>query len=220
MDALYWLIFLIGVIAIGLYARHWYNRSSGMPEILGVSYSYQTLKFIEVYVTLHEEDPERTPLSMFGAILPYMKKRELKWRQRKDIIGYMLKMDWLYEIERDGNKYYVIAEAGKRELETANSLRRATENAARTLHDCGISSDQAKAEAALAIAAALRVDARTGPPESRQRAEGSAEEIEEAVREGDPDKIQRGIDRTKDLLQIATYALPFVRDILRILGLP
>lgn len=28
------------------------------------------------------------------------------------------------------------------------------------------------------------------------------------MKTGDPDKIQRVIDRTKDLLQIATYALP------------
>jgi hypothetical protein len=52
MDTFYWLIFISGAIAVGVYARHWYNRSSGMPEMLGVSYSYQTLKFIEFHVNL------------------------------------------------------------------------------------------------------------------------------------------------------------------------
>jgi hypothetical protein len=98
-------------------------------------------------------------------------------------------------------------------------LRGAAERTALTLYGCGISSDQARAEAAAVIAAAFRVEASVGKPENSQRAQGAAEEIEEAVKTGDPDKIQHVVDRTKDLLQIATYALPFVRDILRILGL-
>ena len=220
MDTFYWLIFIAGAIAVGVYARNWHNRSSGMPEMLGVSYSYQTLKFIAFHVNLQETSPEKTLVSMAETIEPYMKKRDLRWRQRNDIIRYMLRADWIYEIQQDGNKYYAIAESGKRELKTADGLRRAAEQAARTLHDSGISSDQAKADAAAAIAVAFRVDSSSGPPESRERAQGSAEEIEEAVKTGDPEKIQRVIDRTKDLLQIATYALPFVRDILRILGLP
>jgi predicted transcriptional regulator len=219
MDTFYWLIFISGAIAVGVYARHWYNRSSGMPEMLGVSYSYQTLKFIEFHVNLQKKGSEKTLVSMTETIEPYLKKRDLNWRQRNDIIRYMLRADWIYEILQDGNKYYAITETGERELETADGLRRAAEHAALTLHDCGITSDRAKAEAAAAIAAAFRVDASSGSPEIRQRAQGSAEDIEEAVKTGDPDNIQRVIDRTRDLLQIATYALPFVRDILRILGL-
>jgi predicted transcriptional regulator len=220
MDTLYWLIFFSGAIAVGVYARHWYNRPSEMPEMLGVSYSYQTLKFIEFHVNLQKKSSEKNLVSMTETIEPYLKKRNLNWRQRNDIIKYMLRADWVYEIPQDGNKYYTIAEAGERELETADGLRRAAEQAALTLHDCGIGSDQAKVEAAATIAAAFRVDASVGSPENSQRAQGAAEAIEEAVKTGDPDKVQRVIDRTKDLLQIATYALPFVRDILRILGLP
>lgn len=219
MDTLYWLIFIGGAIAVGVYARHWYNRPSEMPEMLGVSYSYQALKFIEFHVNLQKKDSEKKLVPMTETIEPYLKKRGLNWRQRNDVIKYMLRADWVYEILQDGSKYYAIAETGERELESADGLRRAAERTALTLHDCGISSDQAKAEAAAAIAAAFRVDASAGSTENSKRAQGAAEEIEDAVKTGDPDKIQRTIDRTKDMLQIATYALPFVRDILRILGL-
>src|SRR5581483_3222432 len=95
----------------------------------------------------------------------------------------------------------------------------AVEEAALTLRNSGISNDQAKAAAAAIIAAALRVDAHNAPPESRQRAdaEANAKEIEEAVRAHDPDKIDRRITRIRDLMQIATYAHPFLTEILHIL---
>jgi predicted transcriptional regulator len=123
MDTLYWLMFISGAIAVGVYARHWYNRPSGMPEILEVSYSYQSLKFIQFHVDLKKKSSEKNLISMTETIEPYLKKRNLNWRQRNDVIKYMLRADWVYEISQDGNKYYAIAEAGERELETADGLR-------------------------------------------------------------------------------------------------
>jgi len=147
-----------------------------------------------------------------------MKRRKLGWRQRNDIIEYMNKVGWVQEFDDHGLKSYRISKAGKQELKTAYGLYEAVREAAHTLHDQGVSGDQAKATAAAVIAAALRVDARSGPSDSRTHAAASANEIEDAVRARDPARVDRIVTRTRDTLQIATYALPFVRDILRIIG--
>jgi hypothetical protein len=112
-----------------------------------------------------------------------------------------------------------MAEAGTLELKSAGTLRQAADSTARTLHESGMSSEQAKAEAAVAVAAALRVDARTAPAETRQPAEATAHDIEDSVARHSTESVDRAIARTKDILQIASYALPFARDIFRVLGL-
>jgi hypothetical protein len=216
-----WLIFLIVIaIAIGawIYGSRWYYRQSGMPEMLTASYAYQTLEYMDFFARRIGQDPAEFEVHMDGVIVPYMLGRKLDWRQRHDVIDYMKEMGWVYEINNPGIKSYVISRVGKRELETADGLRGAVKEAAETLHDEGISSDQAKVTAAAVIAAALRVDAHSAPPESREQAGASADEIEEAVRARDPSKIDRRIARTRDILQIMTYSLPFAREILRILG--
>lgn len=218
MTGLYWLIALIIVAAIGLYARSWYYHASDMPNIMIASYAYQTLEYMEYHAKREGEDPERYEIHKNGILVPYMKNRKLDWRQRNDIISYMKQVNWVYEINVQGTKYYVLSRVGGREIETADGLRGAVKEAAQSLHDEGISSDQARATAAAVIAAALRVDALSAPPESRNSAEASASETEEAVRTRDPEKVDRKITRIKDLLQITTYALPFAREILRILG--
>jgi hypothetical protein len=217
MDGLYWLIFLIAATAIGLYARYLYQRPTGMSEMLETSLAYQTLRYIESYASRHEKDPERDPVSRSSLIAPYLKDRGLTLRQRNDIIRCMKHMNWINKHEPQNEDMFVISEDGKHELETANGLRRAVEKAAQAFHDPEISADQAKERAALAIAALLHT--RAVPPESRQRAEEAAKEIEEGVRAHDPDKIDHGITRTRDLLQILTLALPILRDIGRFLGL-
>jgi hypothetical protein len=220
MDGLYWLIALL-IIAAGAYAAHyWYHRPSGMPEILLVSYSYQTLEYMDHYARRIGEDPGEYDISIH-TIAFYMKRRKLGWRQRNDIVGYVNKIGWVHEFNEEGVRNYRITKAGKQELETASGLGGAVREAAQTLHDKGISGDQAKATAAAVVAAALRVQARSSSPETNARAEASADDIEKAVETHDPAKIDRAITRTKDILQIMklTYSLPFMREILRIFGL-
>jgi hypothetical protein len=218
VSGIYWLVLLLVVSVTGIYGRYWYRRPSGMPEMLTASYSYQTLQRMNAEARRKGEDLENCDIHLDSVIVPYMKARKLAWRQRNDVIDYMKKMDWIYEFKEQGTTYYSISRVGKQELETADGLRGAIREAAQLLHDEGISTEQAKAAAAAVIATALRVDARSAPAESREPAEESASEIEEAVRADNPDKIDRTITRVKDVLQIATYALPFARDILRTLG--
>jgi hypothetical protein len=235
MDALYWLIFIISAAVIGIYAYYWYNRPSGMSEVQKVSYSYDALEYIDFYVRLQGESSEKYGIRKQEHV-SYMKKREQAWRQRdfiayykrrvqawrerNDIIAYMHGMNWIYEVEKDGVEYYVISEPGRRELKTSFGLRGAVEEAALKLHERKISSSQAKVAVADILAAALRVDSRTAP-ESYQRADAKreAEDLEEAVKTGDPSKIDRRIDRVKNLLQIATSAYNFATEILHILRL-
>ncbi len=218
MDGLYWLISLLVVAgAIALYARYWYYRPSGMPEALIASYSYQALGYIDFYARRQGQDPTEYEINMYR-VVEYLKSRKLAWRQRNDIIGYMKKVNWIYGTRNQGAEFYVMTGDGMRELQTPDSLRGVVREAAQELHDEGIGDDQAKAAAAAIIAAALRVDARSAPPESSKRAKDSADEIEEAVKTRDLDKIDRAITRTRDILQIVTYSLPFARDILHILG--
>jgi hypothetical protein len=60
------------------------------------------------------------------------------------------------------------------------------------------------------------VYARSATAETRKSAEETAGEIEKAVETRDPAEIDRKITRARDTLQIATLALPFLRDILHI----
>lgn len=219
------LIVIICVAAIAAYGRYrfsrWHERPSDMPEMLTASFSYQTLEYMESHSVRQGIDPEKCEIDV-DDITSYMTNRGLEWRQRNDIIRYMLKMGWIYAttIERDNAhlKVCVISKTGKRELKTADGLRVAVNEAAEALRDEGINADQAKVVAGSVTAAALRVEARTGPSESRERAEALADEIEKAVKARDSSKIDRAIGRTRDVLQIITYSLPFVREILRILG--
>jgi len=219
MNALYWLAPLLVVAAVmAMYARSWYYRTSGMSETLTASLSYQTLEYLDFYARREQHDPTEYPINKYRAI-EYMKSRELTWRQRNDVISYMKKVNWIYEVNEQGVRFYVVTNDGNRELETPVVLREVAKQAAREIHDEGISNDQAKAAAATVIATALRVDSRSAPAESSKRANDAANEIEEAVRTRDPDKVDHAIGRTRDVLQIVTYSLPFARDILRILGL-
>ena len=220
MDGLYWLVsLLIIAAALWIYARYWYYRQSGMPEILSASYSHQTLEYVDFYARRQGEDSEEYEVSTY-VLSSYLKGRKLDWRQRNDIVRYMKRMGWVYEVSEEGIKHYAISRVGKHELETADSLGEAVKEAAQALHDKGISSDQAKATAAAVVAAALRVQAsRSTSAENRNRAETSANDIEVAMSTHDRDKIDHAITRTKDVLQIVTYSLPFAREILRILGL-
>jgi hypothetical protein len=219
------LIIIAAVAAIGFYARYryvrWYERSSDMPEMLTASYAYQTLEYIDSHAARQGIDPEMEGIESY-TVTSYMDGRGLAWRQHNDIIKYMKEMDWIHPttIERNHSRLagYAISKTGKRELKTPEGLRSAVEEAAEALPNEDVNGDQAKLAAASVIAAALRVHARTAPPESRERAEASADEIEKAVRAHDTNKIDRGIGRARDILQIMTYSLPFVREILRIFG--
>ncbi len=219
MNGLYWLVPLLIIAAvIGVYARYWYYRPSGMSEILSASYSHQTLEYMDSSARRKGEDSESYEFSTYE-IASHLKSRKLDWRQRNDIVSYMTRLGWVHEFPEQGTKYYAISRAGKHELETADGLGQVVKEAAQTLHDKGISGDQAKATAAEVVAAALRVQARSASSENRKRAEASANEIEKALRTRDPGEIDRTLTRIRDTLQIVTYSVPFVRDILRILGL-
>jgi len=218
MDGFYWLVsLLIIVTAIGAYVRSWYYRPSGMPEILTASYSYQTLEYMDFYARHENENSVEYKIYMYH-ITSYMKSRQLRWRQRNDIIRYMVRMGWVYEIKQEIARSYAINRAGKHELETADGLGRAVNEAAQALYDEGISGDQAKATAAAVVAAALRVHAHSASSENRRREEASANEIEEAARTRDSERIDRTITRTKDILQIITSIAPAIREILRVFG--
>ncbi len=149
----------------------------------------------------------------------YIKRFTRTWRERNDVIAYMVGVDWVYEVQKDGTTRYVISESGRRELQTADGLRGAVEEAALELRDRVITSTQAKVAAADLLAAALRVDARTAPPESYQRAdaEGKAKDLEEAAKTRDPSKLDYRLDKIKNLLQIATSAYTFATEILHII---
>jgi hypothetical protein len=217
MSTIWLIVLILAAAAVWFYARRWISRPSGMPEMLTASYSYQTLEFMNYYAGRDGGDPEKYEINIH-IIQRQMKNLKLVWRQRKDVLDYMKKMGWVYEILAQEAKLYVVSRVGARELETADGLRGAVKEAAQALHDEGISSDHAKAAAAAVIAAALRVDARSAPPESQGQAEASANEIEDAVNSHDIDKIDRGIARVNGILQMVTYSLPLVRDMLRIFG--
>lgn len=236
MDGLDWLIFFISAAAIGIYAHYWYTRPSGMSEVQKVLYSYQALEYIDLYARYPDKNPEIHEISKQNFIsymkkrerarrhhdfIAYMKRRARAWRERNDIIAYMHSMDWVYEVKKGEIEHYVISESGRRELETAEGLRSVVEEAARIQRDRGITSPQARVAVADIIAAALRVDSRTAPPGSHQRAdaEGKAKDLEEAAKTHDPDKIDHRIDRVRNLLQIATTAYTFATEILHILRL-
>jgi hypothetical protein len=131
----------------------------------------------------------------------------------------MKQVNWVYESNASGIKSYRISRTGRQETESADGLRGTVRGAAELLHDEGLTSDRARSTAAVIIAAAVRVDALSAPPKSRQSLESSAAAAEEAVKAHDQEKIDHGITRLKDLLQIATYSWPFVREVIRILGI-
>jgi hypothetical protein len=218
MTILTWLVILV-IIAAGFYARWWQRRPSDMPEILVASYAYQTLEFLQDAALVGKDAPGENRISESDTLKPYLRKRKLAWRQRRDVIGYMMQVDWLYEFNNAGIKSYQISRTGRQEAESADGLRGAVRGAAESLHDEGITSDQARTTAAAIIAAAVRVDAVSAPSKSRQSVEASAAEAEEAVKTRDQEQIDRKVTRIKDVLQIATYSWPFVREIMRILGM-
>ena len=234
MDGLYWLIFLVTAAATTIYVHYWYTRPSGMSKIEKVSYSSRALQHIDFYHTYQGNESEDHEISK-GDLVSYLKKRDRAlrphdfkgyvktymraWRERNDIIAYMLGVDWVYEVRKDRITRYVISELGRSELETANGLRGAVEDAALQLRDRVITSTQAKIAVADLLAAAFRVDARTAPPESYQRAEaeGKAKDLEEAAKTRDPSKLDYRLDRIKNLLQIATSAYTFATEILHMI---
>ncbi len=192
MGDLYWLASLAVIAgAIWAYARYWYYRPSGMPEILTASYSYQTLEYMDWYARHKAEDPDEYEIPTYR-IASYIAGRQLGWRQRNDIISYMKRMGWVYEDTEGGTQYYAINRVGKQELETADGLGGAVEEAAQMLHNQGLSGDQAKATAAAVIAAAFRVHARSASSENRKREEASANESK---------KLQGRAIRTKLIAQ-------------------
>jgi hypothetical protein len=219
VDGIYWLVpLLVIAAAIAAYARYWYYRPSAMSEVLTASYSYQILDYIDFRARRAGEDFEEFEISTYHITSIHMKGRELNWRERNDIIRYMKRMGWVYEVDEHGTNVLAISRAGKQELETAYGLSGAVTDAAQTLHNKGISGDQAKATAAAVVAGALRVHARSASSENPEREKASADQIEEAARARDPEKIDRTITRTKDILQIVTLTVPAMRDILRMFG--
>lgn len=217
MDALYLLLVSGACAAAWFFYRHWYGKPSGMPEMLLMSYSYQTLRRIAAYAKQRGIDLETEPASMTWLVMPYLKDRRLSWRQRNDVVSRIVGMDWVYR-DPQNTDTFTLGEAGALELKSATALRLAAGNAARELSRRRLTAEQAKAEAAAATAVALRVDASIARPETRQPAEAVAQDMEDAVRKGNQEAIDRAITRAKDILEIATYALPFARDIVKIIG--
>jgi hypothetical protein len=211
------LIFGVGYLA-WLYGNRWYKRPSGMPEVLLVSYSYQTLRRIASYVKQQGTDPETTSVSKTVLVVPYLKDLRLSWRQRNDVIGHIFAMDWVYR-DPARDDWFTLAEAGTLELESAGALRLAVGNTAKELPHRRLTKEQAKTEMAAVTAGALRVDASTAPSGTREPAEAAARDIEDAVRKQDPEAIDRKLARAVSILQIANYALPYARDVAKAIGL-
>jgi hypothetical protein len=189
-----------------------------MPEVRLVSHSYQALTRIAAYVKQQGTAPEATPVSVTFLVVPYLKDLRLSWRERNDVVGHLFAMDWVYRDPACAN-WFTLAEAGMLELKSAGALRRAVGNTAQKFPQRRLTKKQATAEMAALTAAALRVDASTAPPGTREPAEAAARDIEDAVRKKDPEEIDRVLARVLSILQIAGYALPYARDIARVIGL-
>lgn len=212
-----WLVILAAIVT-GLYARWWYYRPSDMPKILVVSYAYQTLEYLYDATPAGNDSPGDNVISEH-MLKPYLRNRKLAWRQRHDVVNYMKQVNWLYEFNNGGIKAYQISRTGRQEAESADGLRGVVRGAAESFNVEGLTSDQARTTAAAIIAAAMRVDAVSAPSKSRQSGEATASEAEEAVKARDQEQIDRKITRIKDMVQIATSSWPFVREIIRILGI-
>lgn len=202
-------IFVFAVVAIIIYARYWYKHPSNIPESLKKTYVYNTVEWMGFRAKKAGRDPEGYEISEYE-IVGYLKGRGLKgyerWRERNDVLRLMTKMNLAYEV--NDRSAYVLSPDGK-------DLNGTLREAARMLRASVIRTDQAMTEAASLMGSALRLDARTASPENRQRAEGSAREIEDALKARDLDKL----DRALKVSQIVANTLPLASGILHILGL-
>jgi len=215
-----WLI-LLGISGGGIaIARYWYHRPSDMSEMQIADYAYETLENICWQVTkLHGEDLETRIIRRYPDIEKYMERRCLNRRERDDVLRYMMKVNWLYKIDGTGIEEYAVSQPGMQELKTADHLRLTVEEAVEILRVEGIGDERGRVEAAAVIAAALRIDARSAPSGSTEQAKALANQIQDAARERDSNKIGQGISLINGVLQMATYAFPLVREVLRILGM-
>src|SRR5579859_6490020 len=143
MDGWYWLAFLLVAVALAFYARHWYHRPSGIPETLKASYASQLLEYMDYCARREGHDSAQYEIERYK-IIAHMNTRRLGWRERNDIINFMVMINWVYEVDEHGNKFYVITNDGIRELEEPDGLRAVVKESAQELHDDGISNSKAR----------------------------------------------------------------------------
>jgi hypothetical protein len=239
MDWVYWLIFFAVASCVYVYVRSWYRRPSDLEPATVISYAHQTLGVIINY-HIHEEGD---PISFPRIIEPYLKEqRDLDWRQRRDVIGYMMRANWLYRLP-DGSSYsyanYMLTPEGRSEFEGAGAVRQSVQGeypylavdarGARNLifshignHGLSVSGDIyqnfGRQQLAARLANALRIDSRSADNlDDRKKAEGLANQIDHAVAKHDEEKIDKLIGRVRDLLQIANYAFPLAHDVIQLI---
>lgn len=235
MDWVYWLIFFAVATPVGLYINRWHKRPSDLPSATIISFAHQTLEIVSFH--LREEDGS---ISRTEVIDPYLKKRELNWRQSRDVISYLTRANWLYQLPADGNSYvrYMITSDGRRELETAGSMKQAAQGTYPNLgeqprmqglffsnienlvfsNSGSMSWNDERQELSARLADALRVDSRSADqPEERRQAEDLAGQIDDAVVHRDPARLDKLIGRTRDVLQAASYAFPLAHEIIQLI---
>jgi hypothetical protein len=237
-DWLWWLIFLGICGSTYLYCRLWYRRPSHLEPGVIVSRSHQTLKTIIDY-HLQEEDK---PISRAAVIEPYLKGRDLDRRQRRDVINFMVRANWLYPIpDGSGNSYvnYMVTAEGRGEVESAAILKQSAQGeypylkidarGARGLIFSHIGNSGLSVsgnlnqvvtirEGATRLANALRADAMsTKDAKERNQAEELANQIDHAVTKDDEAMIDKLISRVNGMLQIANSAFPIAREVIQLI---
>lgn len=198
------IVTVAAIVAIVIYVR--YKQPSDMPAPLKASYALQVLKRIHTYIESTEDTSRNTRLTFYGMLEPYMKDIQLGRRERRDIVAYMLEKDWIYR-DPPGDEYsFIVSSAGYQEIDTSAGARQIVADAVADLSKHRIESLKEKAGAAAAVALAMHIDANSASISDPAAAEQQARSIEDAVRSRDPEKIDKIITRTRDILQSISYA--------------
>jgi hypothetical protein len=239
MDWVYWLISLAVALCIYVYARSWHKRPSDLEPATIISYAHQTLAII-INFHLSEEDE---PISYPEIIEPYLKEqRDLDWRQRRDVINYMMRANWLYRLPNSSSysyARYMLTAEGRSELESAGAVKQSAQGeypylsvdarGARNLifsnvgnNGVNISGDARQEighqQLAARLANALRIDARSASSsDDRSKANDLADQIDHAVTKQDGARIDKLIGRVRDLLQIANYSFPLAHEVIQLI---